>query len=398
MADRSRTALLLPNDPLEAYAVKYGSFHDLAGLSPSGVFDRVAVAYQAAPGGRAEPSPGVIVYRIPALRTRRTAPLRGAAFALSLARFVAHAARAARRERVDVIRAYNPFVQGAVAVAVGRLTRRPVVVSVHTDPAEILARLDPPAATGLAVLERLALAGADRVWCVTEYLRRAVLARGARPDRVRILPNRVPVRAFAAGDPSREAATRARYGIPEAAPVVVSVGRLDPEKDPLTLVRAVARVPMPDLRLVLVGDGSLREAVEEEAARAGLGDRLVVTGFRPRLEIPSFLHLADCFVMASRYEGFPFALAEALAAGVPVVASDVRQVDELLDGTSASRFPAGDAEALSGRITEVLADPARARAAAAGGRERMAAFDQEAIDALEAELYREVLGTRGGRR
>jgi glycosyltransferase involved in cell wall biosynthesis len=179
--------------------------------------------------------------------------------------------------------------------------------------------------------------------------------------------------------------------------VVVSVGRLDPEKDPLTLVRAVARVPRPDLHLVLVGDGSLREAVEEEGARAGLGGRLVVTGFRPRREIPSFLHLAHCFVMASRYEGFPFALAEALAAGVPVVASDARQIDELLTGTGASRFPAGDAEALAGRIAEVLADPARARAAAARGRERVAAFDQEAIDALEAELYREVLRREGDR-
>lgn len=399
MAERSLTALLLTNDPLEAYVRKYGVAHDLASLSPAGVFGRVVAAYQAERGGRAEFSPGVTVYRIRALRIRRPVLLRAVAFALSFAWFVVQATWAARRERVDLVRAYNPFVQGAVAVLVGRLVRRPSVVAVHTDPAEILARLDPPVARLFVALERFALPHADRVWCVTEYLRETVVARGAQPERVRVVPNRVPLAVFAAADPAREAATRARYGIPPQVPVVVAVGRLDPEKDPLTLVRAFAQLPQQTARLVLVGDGSLRATVEEEAVRMGLDGRLVITGFRPRAEIPSFLHIADCYVMASRYEGFPFALAEALAAGVPVVVSDARQLDELLEGTGAARFPAGDATALSDRIAKVLADPETARAAAARGQARVAAFEQERVDALEAGCYRELLADgRSGRR
>lgn len=295
-----------------------------------------------------------------------------------------------------MIRAYNPFVQGATAVVAGRLGRVPSVVSVHTDSAEILARLDRPVASVFRVLEGFCLSRADRIWCVTEFLRRSVVARGAPPERVRILPNRVPLALFESRDAEREAATRARYRIPAGAPVVVAVGRLDPEKDPITLVQAMAALPRRDAYLVLVGDGTLRRAVEEEGARAGLDGRLVVTGFRPREEIPSFLHLADCYVMPSRYEGFPFALTEAMAAGVPVVATNAPQIDELLAGTGTRRFRAGDPAELRGRIGEVLADPTRARSGAAGGRDRVAAFDRELVDRREAELYREVVAGAPG--
>lgn len=88
MADRALAALLLTNDPLEAYATKYGSFHDLAALSPAGVFGRVAVAYQARRGGRSEPSSGLTVCRVRALRGRRRGLLRGMSFVLSFAWFV----------------------------------------------------------------------------------------------------------------------------------------------------------------------------------------------------------------------------------------------------------------------------------------------------------------------
>jgi glycosyltransferase involved in cell wall biosynthesis len=292
---------------------------------------------------------------------------------------------------VDVIRAYSPFVPGAAAVLAGRLTGRPSIVAVHTDSEEVLSRLDPAAARVLGALERFALSRADRVWCVTEYLRATAVARGVRPQRIRIAPNRVPVGAFASPDAAREADTRARWAIPPGAPVVVAVGRLDLEKDPLTLVRAFALAGHPEARLVLVGDGGLRRSVEQEGIRAGLDGRLVLTGFRPRDEVASFLHLAACFVLASRYEGFPHALVEALAAGVPVVASDAPQLDELLAGTGAARFPVGDAGALAARLREVLADPAASRISSAAGRAGAARYELSRVDAAEAELYRELL-------
>lgn len=389
-----RAALLLTNDPLEAYAIKYGAVQDNSTLSPGGVFERVIVAYQYEKGGQSRVRPGLDVCRIRKLSIGESAPLRATAFLVSLVWFLIQAVHIARRERVDVIRAYNPFVQGAAAVIAGRLLRRPCVVSVHTDPAEILARLDRGAAGVLALLERFTLARANRVWCTTEYLRGVVVGRGAPAGRVRVLPNRVVLEAYSTADRSRQSQTRSLYGIPEDAPVVLSVGRLHPEKDPITLVRGFARIPQDDARLVLVGDGELREAVSVEADRAGLDGRVVVTGFRPREEIPSLLHLADCFVMASQYEGFPFALLEAMAAGVPVVVSEIPQIDELLEGTGALRFPVGDDRALSERISEVLADPGPARVRAASARELMTKFDRSEIDRLEASLYEELFTGR----
>lgn len=390
----SPCALLLTNDPLEAYAAKLGAIPDLAAVSPAGVFGRVVVAYQADRGGRTRPGPGLTVYRVPARRIERPSALRGLAFASSFARFVGQAARIARAERVDLIRAYNPFVQGAVAVLAARLAHCPCVVAVHTDPRETLGRLDPAAARVLRALERFALARADRVWCVTDHVRQVVVSRGAMPSRVRVIPNRIDLATFAAADGARETAIRASHGIPLDAPLIVAVGRLDPEKDPLTVVRAVARLVRRDTRLLFVGDGNLRAAVEDEARRVGLGHRLVITGFRPRSEVPSFLHLADCYVMASRHEGFPHALIEAVAAGVPVVASDAPQLDELLAGTGAARFPVGDAVALAARLAAVIDDPAGARVVAADGRARVARFDRRIVDVIEADFYRELLDGR----
>lgn len=384
-------ALLLTNDPLEAYAEKFGRIPDQSAFSPACVFDRVVVAYQSARGGKWQPRPDLTVYRTRAVSASAPALMRAAAFAGSFAWFAAQVARIARRERVDLVRAYNPFVQGAAALLAARVARCPCVVAVHTDVTEVLRRLDRPAARVLGALARFSLARADRIFCVNEHVASSAVAHGAAPERVRIVPNRLPIGALAAADPEREEQTRTRCGIPPAAPVVVAVGRLDPEKDPLTLVTAVARLRRPEVRLLLVGDGSLRDAVQGEAARSGLDGRLVITGFRPMEEIASFLHLSDCYVIASRYEGFPFALAEALAAGVPVVASDAAQLNELLAGTGALRFPAGDAEQLAARIAEVLADPAAARAAASAGRARVARFDLDIVERAEADLYRELL-------
>lgn len=395
-------ALLLPADPLEAYVEKFGSIPDQRSLTAAGTFDHAVVAYQGPRGGRSRPRPGLTVYRIRAFRCPSPAALRGAAFALSLVHFVAQVVRVVLRERVDVIRSYSPFVPGAAAVIAGRLTGRPSIVAVHTDPEEVLSRLDRSASRVLRGVERFTLPRADRVWCVTRYLREVVRARGVPVDRINVAPNRVPVDAFASPDAAREAETRTRWAIPKGTPVVVAVGRLDPEKDPLTLVKAFALTGHREARLVLVGDGALRDAVEEEGRRAGLDGRLVLTGFRPRDEIASFLHVASCFVLASRYEGFPHALVEALAAGVPVVASDAPQMDELLAGTGALRFPAGDAAALAARLRDVLVDPGGGRLSAARGRATAGRYELRLVDAAEAALYRELLmelpREAGGRR
>src|SRR5439155_6398546 len=130
-----------------------------------------------------------------------------------------------------------------------------------------------------------------------------------------------------------------------------SVTRLAEQKDPLTFVRAAAMIARaaPDARFVLVGDGPLRADVEKVAAELGILDRLVITGVRR--DVASLLRTFDVFVLSSRWEGLPRVVLEAMAARVPVVATDVDGVGEVvIDGESGRLVPAGAPRALAAAV------------------------------------------------
>jgi glycosyltransferase involved in cell wall biosynthesis len=116
-------------------------------------------------------------------------------------------------------------------------------------------------------------------------------------------------------------------------------------------------------RLLIVGDGELRQELEQTAHRLGIADRTVFAG--RRADVPEVLQAMDLFVLPSRVEALPMALLEAMASGVPVVASDVGDVARILQqGALGVIVPAGEVVALSGALYEVLAriDVARTRA------------------------------------
>lgn len=145
--------------------------------------------------------------------------------------------------------------------------------------------------------------------------------------------------------------------------VLIAVGRLAPQKGFDLLIEALAQLPE-DVRLVILGEGPQREALGQQAHRLGLAERVDLPGYHddPQAEIAA----ADCFVLASRFEGSPNALVEALATGVPVVATDCPYgPDEILDrGRIAPLVPAENAPALAGAIARVLAsDPGEGRTA-----------------------------------
>ncbi len=113
---------------------------------------------------------------------------------------------------------------------------------------------------------------------------------------------------------------------------VVSVGRLIPIKNPLTLVEAFAGLSDEDARLVFVGDGELRERLAASARDKGLSDRIELTGLVPRDEVFARVARADVFVSASRGEGLPVAVIEAMACGAPAILSDIAPHREIADG------------------------------------------------------------------
>lgn len=183
----------------------------------------------------------------------------------------------------------------------------------------------------------------------------------------------------------------------------IAVGRLEEAKNYPLLVRAFARVRAvhPAHTLAIVGEGSQRAQVEAAIAAAGVQDACTLLG--QRADVPRLLAAADAFVLASSFEGMPNVVMEALGAGLPVVATDVGGVRELVDdGRTGFVVPAGDEDALAAAMLEMAALPAEQRQAfGAGGQQAMR--EQFAPAVIHEAWERLLLGlldrrkARGGR-
>lgn len=191
--------------------------------------------------------------------------------------------------------------------------------------------------------------------------------------RVRVLPNYVDVEMFAIARPKMRG-------------LVTMVGRLSAQKDPLAAIDAVARVPGAALRVI--GDGPLRRAAEEHARRVGA--RAEFLGVVPHERLPALLAETEVFLSASRYEGHPKALIEAMAAGAACVARPSPGVVSVLDhGRTGYLAASATADALAQGVSEVLADPtARQRLGEAARREAEARYSLAGVLSGECEAYR----------
>lgn len=181
-------------------------------------------------------------------------------------------------------------------------------------------------------------------------------------------------------------------------PLAGFIGRLEKQKDPVRLVRVFARAIERGAagRLAIVGNGSLEEDVRAEIARAGIGDRAALFAFEPgRTE--DYLAAFDLFVLPSRWESLPISLLEAMSCGVPVVATAVGGVGDLLAGGRAGRaVPADDDQALAGAIAELMADAEGRRRLGDHGRELVEArFRRERMVARTEALYLQLLEELG---
>lgn len=187
-------------------------------------------------------------------------------------------------------------------------------------------------------------------------------------------------------------------GVPEAAwdpmprpapgVLVGGVGRLTEQKGFARLVEALEAVP--DARLVLVGDGPDRPALEQAARDRGVADRLIVTGWVP--DARRWMTALDVLAMPSRWEGLPLAILEAMHAGLPVVASDVGSVaDAVLEGRTGFVVDPDDPDALTGRLRDLVASASLRREMGARARARaQQEFTSQAMARRYERVYREV--------
>jgi glycosyltransferase involved in cell wall biosynthesis len=269
----------------------------------------------------------------------------------------------------------------------GRLAaRRAGAAAVHTFHGLHYAGYPPGARAAYLAMERALVRRSHTVIHVSASQAEAARPLGLAPaDCARVIVNGIDAARVEAGLLARERA-RAELGVPPSGAVLGTVARFDPVKGLEILLEAVTRLP--GAALVLIGDGPEAGALRARARRLGIQARVVFAGARP--DASRWFAALDAYVSASRGEGLPLALVEAMAAGLPVVASRVAgHTDTVEHGKTGTLVPVDDAAALAGAAAAFLADPPRARAAGAAGRARARSeFAADRMAAEVAEVYR----------
>jgi glycosyltransferase involved in cell wall biosynthesis len=215
-----------------------------------------------------------------------------------------------------------------------------------------------------------------------EAVRRGIAA----PDRVRVI-NPVIEAPSALTSPAVRAAARGKLGAPVGCKVVGTVGRIDYQKAPECFIDAIAALGRPDVYAVWIGDGPLRRKLEARARRRGLDGRFICLGHRD--DVSELLPGFDVFVMASRYEGLPCSIAEAMTAGVPVVATTVNAVPDLVVAGETGLLAGPERPAqLATAVAYMLDAPAEAlRMAAAAERLVAGRFNADSLAPVLASAY-----------
>ena len=327
------------------------------------------------------PPPAPIGYRVPV-------PARGAA-----------ATRSALAFAPDVVHVQSPFGAGLRGRRIARSLGAPLVFTHHTrfdDYGHYLGALRSPGAALLARWLRAFWLACDAV--VAPGIDLAAEIEAALPASGRPMVATIPTGIDVRGIHALEAHDlRAAAGWPPDARVAVTLGRLAPEKSTHEILAAVAAIP--DLRLALIGGGPSAAGLRAGAARSELRDRVWFAGPRPRPEALALATAADLFVIASRTETQGLVVAEALAAGLPVVGVDAPGVRDAVrpgvDGLLVAAEPAiGRVMRLRGAVDEVAGDAPRRAAMSAAARHDADRFDvARRVDEM-VELYRAVLASR----
>jgi glycosyltransferase involved in cell wall biosynthesis len=180
-------------------------------------------------------------------------------------------------------------------------------------------------------------------------------------DRFFFTPTWVDTEAFPPPTTERRRAGRDRlrteFGFNESDHVLITVGRLDSQKNPMLLMESLDKVLLhhENVRLLMVGEGQLRSEIESYASSRGLEDKIVLCGVRTPETVAEYLHGADTFVLSSAYEGMPMCVLEALGCGLPVVSTDVGEVNRVVrDGVNGEIVSTHDVESFANAILRCI--------------------------------------------
>jgi L-malate glycosyltransferase len=315
-------------------------------------------------------------------------------------RYVRQALRLAadlRRDGIDIVHAYS-FYGNVFAVPAARLAGVPVVIASIRDRGVYLTPNQKRA-------QRYACRLADCVLVNAESIRDWLVQDGYDPGRIVVIRNGIDMSHFRPAPGTEAGGVHREFGFPAGAPLVILVSRLNPSKGVADLVDAAAIVAAtrPDVRVLIVGGGepvsTAGGVVEDTAYRAELGERVrrlglerVVAFAGHRSDIPRLLQASTLSVLPSLSEGLPNAVLESMAAGVPVVATAVGGVPEIVtDGRTGLLVPPASPAALAAALERLLAEPAlAARLGAAGHQLVVERFSMERMVRATEQLYHDL--------
>ncbi len=293
----------------------------------------------------------------------------------------------------DLIHAHNAFPEGFCAILLKHFFKKPVIIScrgndLHKLPDNCLMR----------PMIKHALCKADSVITVSKSLSRKAVDLGADPDKISVMPKGVDAGVF---KPISKTKARQKLDLPQDKIVVLSVGWLIPRKNPFSFTEVLKRYPESERRrflFVWVGEGPLQADMEKEIHKNSLQDNIRLVGRKNPEEVAMWMNAADIFVLVSFSEGMPNVLYEAMACGIPVIASNVDGAAEIIqNGENGMLVSPDDYAMIAKKIKELANDCELSDIVGNNGRKFMenAGLDWEKNAVWLMHKYQAVIQQRG---
>jgi glycosyltransferase involved in cell wall biosynthesis len=298
--------------------------------------------------------------------------------------------------KLDVIHTHHPILLGQTAARKAAELDLPLVFTFHTQYWEYTHYIPFPQETIQEFLKNAVhkwlkdfMQKCQHIVIPSESMKDILVKDYGLEDRYSVIPTGTNLEPFLQADGK---ALRQEKGWQKET-VLISVGRLAPEKNWDTLVHAFAQVyaERPDLRLVLIGDGPAKDSLQLLASELGVAERVTFTGALPFEEIPRFLKAADAFSFASITETQGIVTIEAMAAGLPIVAVDGSGTRDVVEHGKQGFLVENDPNALAKGISKLLSDPQRVKRFSSSALKKAKTFDVDQLGKQTISVYEQAI-------
>ncbi|WNZ28994.1 MAG: glycosyltransferase family 4 protein [Candidatus Bathyarchaeota archaeon] len=272
--------------------------------------------------------------------------------------------------------------------------KKPIVLTMHSTEVGRAQGLHSPDSFSINGIEWWATYEADRVIVCSQSMKNEICDHFNLPrEKVDIIPNAIDAANYEI--PVDRGAVRQSYGVGWGEKLILCVGRLVPQKGVEYFIRAIPLIAKryPEAKFIIVGEGWSRDILEAEAQETGHGNKIAFTGFASDKQVIELMTSADVLVVPSVYEPFGIVALEGMATGVPVVASQVGGLAEVIDHdeTGVFVYPRSP-ESLAWGIDKVLSDPDHAKYLTKNAKEKLhKAYSWEAVAMKTVEVYKKVV-------